>query len=244
LPVEAREQSIRIMAARSPRHLAERPVRFGRPRPQLVFLAALASIALLTLVIGLATRDEAPAPRGTAPTTARRGGGGATVTTAPAGEPIRSTPGNLLQGGDFERDLAGWAPLGGARLERVEGGISGRWAVAVEPGAGSDGPAGPGLTRQALASARAGTTYEASVWVRATVPDAQVVLALQEQAGGRVVSSDTAAYGVPDDAWRQLAVEHRARVSGSSLVLEISGVDLPEDGRLLVDLVNVQEEEE
>jgi hypothetical protein len=82
------------------------------------------------------------------------------------------------------------------------------------------------------------------VWVRATVPDAQVVLALQEQAGGRVASSDTAAYGVPDDGWRQLAVEHRARVSGSSLVLEISGVDLPSDGRLLVDLVDVQEEEE
>ncbi|HEX8135408.1 MAG TPA: hypothetical protein VF880_18500 [Actinomycetes bacterium] len=233
------------MAARPPRHLAERPVRFGRPRPQVVFLAALASIALLTLVIGLATRGEAPTPRGAPATTAAQGGGGgATVTTAPAGKPIRSTPGNLLQGGDFERDLAGWAPLGGARLQRVQGGISGHWAVAIEPGAGSDGPVGPGLTRRALAGARAGATYEASVWVRATVPDAQVVLALQEQAGGRVASSDTAAYGVPDDGWRQLAVEHRSRVSGSSLVLEISGVDLPTDGRLLVDLVNVQEEEE
>lgn len=233
------------MAARPPRHLAERPVRYGRPRVQILFLVALASIALLTLVVGLATRGEAPAPRGTAPaTTAQRGGGGATVTTTPAGKPVRSTPGNLLQGGDFERDLAGWAPLGGARLQRVEGGISGRWAVAVEPGAGGDGPVGPGLTRRGLASAQAGTTYEASVWVRATVPDAQVVLALQEQADGRVASSDTAAYGVPDNGWRQLAVEHRARVSGSSLVLEISGVDLPTDGRLLVDLVDVQEEEE
>ena len=232
------------MAARSPRHLAERPVRFGRPRPQLVFLAALASIALLTLVIGLATRDEAPAPRGAAPaTTAAQGGRGGPATTAPAGKPIRSTPGNLLQGGDFERDLAGWAPLGGARLERVQGGTSGRWAVAVAPGAAA-GPTGPGLVKRGLASARAGTTYEATAWVRATVPDAQVVLALQEQAGGRVASSDTAAYGVPDDGWRQLAVEHRARVPGSSLVLEISGVDLPSDGRLLVDLVDVQEEEE
>jgi hypothetical protein len=243
LPAEAREQSIRIMAARSPRHLADRPVRYGRPRPQVVFLAAVASIALLTLVIGLATRGEAPAPRGAAPATTAQRGGGAATTTAPAGKPIRPTPGNLLQGGDFERDLAGWTPLGGARLRRVEGGTSGRWAVAIEPGAGSDGPVGPGLTSRALASARAGTTYEASVWVRATVPDTQVVLALQEAAGGRVASSDTAAYGLPDDGWRQLAVEHRARVSGSSLVLEISGVDLAEDGRLLVDLVDVQEEE-
>jgi hypothetical protein len=40
-----------------------------------------------------------------------------------------------------------------------------------------------------------------------------------------------------------VAVEHRARVSGSSLVLQITGVDLSEDGHLLVDLVDVQEEE-
>ena len=51
-----------------------------------------------------------------------------------------------------------------------------------------------------------------------------------------------AAYGLPDDGWRQLAVEHRARVPGSSLVLEITGVDLGGDGRLLVDLVDVQVE--
>jgi hypothetical protein len=244
LPAKAREQSIRIMAARSPRHLAERPVRFGRSRPQVVFLAALASIALLTLVIGLATRGEEPAPRGAAPATTAQGGRGGAATTAPAGQPIRPTPGNLLQGGDFERDLAGWTPLGGARLQRVQGGTSGRWAVAVDPGAATGGPVGPGLSRRGLASARAGTTYEASVWVRATVPDTQVVLALHEEAGGRVASSDTAAYGLPDDGWRQLAVEHRARVPGSSLVLEITGLGLPEDGRLLVDLVDVQEEEE
>jgi hypothetical protein len=232
------------MAARPPRHLAERPVRSGRLRPQVVLLAALLSIALLTLLVGLTTRGEAPAPRGAAPSTAQGGRGGPATTAAPAGKPIRPTPGNLLQGGDFERDLAGWTPLGGARLQRVEGGTSGRWAVAIEPGAGTDGPVGPGLARRALASARAGAIYEASVWVRATVPDSQVILALQEEAGGRVAGSDTAAYGLPDDGWRQVAVEHRARVSGSSLVLQITGVDLSEDGHLLVDLVNLQQEEE
>jgi hypothetical protein len=216
-------------------------MRFGKSRPQVVFLTALLSIALLTVLVVIATRDEGSAPRGAAPaTTAQRGGGGATATTA--GEQIRPTPGNLLQGTDFERDLAGWTSLGGARLQRVEGGTSGRWAVAVDPGAATAGPVGPGLTKRDLASARAGTTYEASVWVRATVPDVQVVLALHEEAGGRVASSDTAAYALPDDGWRQLAVEHRARVPGSSLALEITGVDLAEDGRLLVDLVDLQVE--
>jgi hypothetical protein len=244
LPAAAREESIRIMAARPPRHLAERPLRLGGSGLQLLFVAALLSIALLMVLIALVTRDEAPASRGAAPAATAPGGrgGAATTTTATAGAAVRPTPGNLLQGADFERDLAGWAPLGGANLQRVEGGTSGRWAVAVTPGDAAAGPVGPGLVKRGVASAKADTTYEASVWVRATVPDAQVILALHEEAGGRVASSDTAAYGLPDDGWRQLAVEHRTRVAGSSLVLEITGVDLGGDGRLLVDLVDVQVE--
>jgi hypothetical protein len=231
------------MAARPPRHLADRPLRLAGARPQAVFLAALLSIALVTVAIALVTRDEAPAPRRAAPATTAPGGrGGAAPTTATAGGQVRPTPGNLLQGADFERDLAGWTPLGGARLERVEGGTSGRWAVAVQPSEGADGPAAPGLAIRDLASAKAGTVYEASVWVRATVPGGQVVLALHEERGGRAASSDTAAYGLPDDDWRQLAVEHRARVGGSSLALEITGANLPGEGRLLVDLVDVQVE--
>jgi hypothetical protein len=232
------------MATRPPRHLADRPLRLAGSRPQFVFLAALLSIALVTVAVALVTRDEAPAPPPPeAPATTAQGGrSGATSTTPAAGAQVRPTPGNLLRGADFERDLAGWAPLGGASLRRVEGGTSGRWAVAVAPGAGDGGPVGPGLVKRGVASARAGTTYEASVWVRSTVPDAQVILALHEESGGRVASSDMAAYGLPDGAWRQLAVEHRARVAGASLVLEITGVDLGGDGRLLVDLVDVQVE--
>jgi hypothetical protein len=225
------------MAARSPRHLADRPRRTGVSL-RVVFLAALLSLALVTAVIALATGEAGDAGRRAAtPATTPPTAAGA---TAPAASTTRPTPGNLLQGADFERDLAGWTPLGGASLERVEGGTSGRWAVAVRPGEPASGPDLPGLARRDLASARAGTVYEASVWVRATVPGGQVVLALHEEAGGRVASSDTAAYGLPDDGWRQLAVEHRARVAGSSLVLEITGADLAGDSRLLVDLVDVQ----
>jgi len=48
------------MAARPPRHLAERPLRLAGSRPQVVFMAALVSIALVTVAIALVTRDEAP----------------------------------------------------------------------------------------------------------------------------------------------------------------------------------------
>jgi hypothetical protein len=236
------------MAARSPRHLADRPRRNGVSL-RVVFLAALVSLALVTAIVALVTGEGGDAGRDSATpaTTVPLRGGAATTTTAaattaPAVPTTRPTPGNLLQGADFERDLAGWTPLGGARLERVEGGASGRWAVAVQPGGPASGAGAPGLARRDLAGATAGTVYEASVWVRTTVPGGQVVLALQEEAGGRVASSDTAAYGLPDDGWRQLAVEHRARVAGSSLALEITGADLAGDSRLLVDLVDVQVE--
>jgi hypothetical protein len=243
------------MAARAPRprHLAEPPKRFGLSPMQRVFLLALVGLAAITALIGLLTRDPGPGGRAAAPATTRAGepgptaGGPATTgpgsagsaTTVPAARPVRPTPGNLLGDGDFERDLAGWGPLGGASLQRVAGGASGRWAVAVGPAGAGDDP--PGMARSGAATARADTTYEASFWVRGQT-GGQVLLALRELAGGRVVSSDEAGYTLPGDGWQQLAVEHHTRVPGSSLAVEVVGLGLPAGGRLLVDAVDLQVE--
>jgi hypothetical protein len=235
------------MAARAPRHLAEPPKRFGLSPLQRVFLAAMLSLAAITAVIALLTRDtgnggrRAAAPAttraqaATTATTARAAATTAPASTAPAARPIRPTPGNLLADGDFERDLAGWAPLGRAKVERVEGGASGRWAAAVT-GAGQ-----PGMVRRDAATTEAGTTYEAVVWVKAP-EGGQVVLALRELAGGREVSADQAGYTLDSGRWQQLAVEHRAAAPGSSLALEVAGHDLGGDGRLLVDGIDLQTE--
>ncbi|MET0228820.1 MAG: carbohydrate binding domain-containing protein, partial [Actinomycetes bacterium] len=163
----------------------------------------------------------------------------APASTASATRPIRPTPGNLLADGDFERDLAGWAPLGGAEVERVEGGASGRWAAAVTPG--GPGAGQPGMVRRDAATTEAGTTYEAVFWVKAP-EGGQVVLALRELDGGREVSADQAGYTLDSDRWQQLAVEHRAAAPGSSLALEVVGHDLAGDGRLLVDGIDLQTE--
>jgi hypothetical protein len=125
-------------------------------------------------------------------------------------------------------------------VERVEGGASGRWAAAVGPGRSGDGQAG--MVRRGAATTRAGTTYEASFWVRAPDRGGQVVLALRELAGDREVSADQAGYSVDGDGWQQLAVEHLTRAPGSSLALEVVGRDLAGDGRLLVDAVDLQTE--
>jgi hypothetical protein len=235
------------MAERAPRHLAEPARRFGLSPLQRLFLVAMLSLAALSAVVALLTRDTGTGRRGAGPATSRAQAaattapGGAPTTSGPASQPIRPTPGNLLADGDFERDLAGWTALGGARLQRVQGGASGRWAVAVTSGPAADGPAG--LVRRDAATSRADTTYEAVVWVQA--PDGgQVVLALRELAGGRQVSADQAGYTLPGGRWRQLAVEHHTASPGSSLSLEVVAQNLPGQGRLLVDSVDLQTEDE
>jgi hypothetical protein len=225
------------MAARAPRHLAEPPRRFGLSPLQRVFLAALVGLAALTAVIALLTRDTGNGGRrAAAPATTRAQ---PATTAAQTTQPVRPTPGNLLADGDFERDLAGWAGLGGAKLERVEGGASGRWAAALTRGVPQDGR--PGMVRRDVATAQADTTYEAVLWVKAP-EGGQVVLALRELDGDREVSADQAGYALPADRWQQVAVEHLTAAPGSSLALEVVGLDLPGDGRLLVDGVDLQTE--
>ena len=235
------------MADGTPRHLAEPSKRFGLSPLQQVFLASLLGLAALTAAIALLTRDSGT-ERSAGPATTRAQAAAtstsaaATTTTAAATSttrPLRPTPGNLLADGDFERDLAGWAPLAGAGVERVEGGASGRWAVAVTPGPSEDGRAG--MVRRDAATARAGTTYEAILWVQ-NPTGGQVVLALRELAGGREISADQAGYTLAPGEWQQLAVEHRTAAPGSSLALEVVAPDLPGDGRLLVDGVDLQTE--
>jgi hypothetical protein len=248
------------MADSAPKHLAEPPRRFGLSPLQQLFLVALLSLAAISAVLALLTRDtgtgsrqdagpattEAPATTASGPaTTATTAPGassttaaGATSTTVPAARPIRPTPGNLLADGDFEHDLAGWAPLAGAKVERVAGGASGRWAAALHGGPGGQ----VGMVRRGVATARAGTTYEATFWVRAPGGGGQVELAVRELAGGREVSADQAGYTLDGTGWQQLAVEHLTRAPGSSLALEIVGRDLAGDGRLLVDGIDLQTE--
>ena len=232
------------MAERAPRHLAEPAKRFGLSPLQQLFLVAMLGLAAITAVTAQLTRDPGTGRPAAGPATTRAQAAATTATTAPAAttipatRPIHPTPGNLLADGDFERDLAGWTPLGGAKLERVEGGASGRWAAAAAPGPAQGRP---GLVRRGAATTRADTTYEAVLWVQAPA-GGQVVLALRELAGGREVSADQAGYTLPGGSWRQLAVEHHTASPGSSLSLEVLAQNLPGESRLLVDSVDLQTE--
>jgi hypothetical protein len=202
----------------------------------LLLLAAAVAVAALRGGDGgghaPATTRAAGAPPRTAATTAPS-------TTVPAARPLLRLPGNLLANADFEQNLDGWAPLGGGRLQRVAGGGSGRWAAAVRPGGGGSGA--PGLARRDVGVARVGAIYVGSAWVRAA-PGTQVVLALREYLGDREVGADLAGYLLAGGAGQRVAVEHRARVPGARLAIEVTAATLPGGGPLLVDAVEVHPE--
>src|SRR4029453_15511870 len=128
LPLRAPRAEYSPMAERAPRHLAEPAKRFGLSPLQQLFLVAMLGLAAITAVTALLTRDPGTGRPGAGPATTRAQAAPIPATTAPPTRPVRPTPGNLLAGGDFERDLAGWAPRGRAKLPRVGGGSSLRLA--------------------------------------------------------------------------------------------------------------------
>ncbi|HZD37881.1 MAG TPA: carbohydrate binding domain-containing protein [Actinomycetes bacterium] len=184
-------------------------------------------------------------PDTTAPTT------GSSPTTAPTGitpprstppQPVQPTPGNLLANGDFERNLAGWGPSGGGRVDRVAIGHSGGWSVRIRPGAPAPRPTaggtdGPGLQLAQPVQGRAGGSYEASAWVRATRPGTEAILTLREF-GGDGDSADVIGVTLPDTGWHEVAVIHQVQTAGR-LTVEASARGLPSGEALLLDQVSV-----
>ena len=113
------------MADRPPRHLAEPARRFGLSSLQRLFLVAMLSLAAITAVIGVLTREPGSGRRAAGPATTQAQAATTTATTAtttgpattgPATRPIRPTPGNLLADGRSEERRVGkecrsrWSP--------------------------------------------------------------------------------------------------------------------------------------
>ncbi|HZD38047.1 MAG TPA: carbohydrate binding domain-containing protein [Actinomycetes bacterium] len=192
----------------------------------------------------------APTPPTIAPTTSSSA---TTATTRPPGtattpplsappQPVQPTPGNLLANGDFERDLAGWGPSGGGRIDRVAIGHSGGWSVRIQPGGSAPRPTaggteGPGLQLAQPVQGRPRGSYEASAWVRATRPGTEAILTLREL-GGDGDSADVIGVTLPDAGWHEVAVIHQVQTAGR-LTLEASARGLPPGEALLLDQISV-----
>jgi hypothetical protein len=169
----------------------------------------------------------------------------ATASTPPPSappQPVRPTPGNLLANGDFERDLAGWGPSGGGRIDRVGAGHSGRWSLRIRTAGPATQPTAagreePGVVVVQAVQGRLGRDYEASAWVRASRPGTEAILKLRER-GGDGDSADVIGVTLADTDWHEVAVVHQVQTSGR-LTIEATAGNLGPGQFLLLDQVSV-----
>jgi hypothetical protein len=180
--------------------------------------------------------STAPGPTDTAPAT----------TTPPPSEPpqpIQTTPGNLLANGDFEHNLVGWGAGGGGRVDRVAVGHSGAWSLRIRADGSASGPTStrpeqPGVLAAQAVQGRAGRSYEASAWVRASSPGAEAILKLREL-GADGESADVIGVTLVDAGWHEIAVIHQVQQAGGRLTVEATANNLrPGDG-LLLDQISI-----
>lgn len=168
----------------------------------------------------------------------------ATAVPAPSGppQPVRPTPGNLLANGDFERNLAGWGPSSGGRVDRVGLAHSGGWSVRIRPGGPATQPTAggtgqPGVLATQPVQGQDGRSYQASAWVRASSPGTEAILKLRET-GGAGDSADVIGVTLPDAGWHELAVVHEVQ-TGGRLTVEAAAGNLRPGQYLLLDEVSV-----
>ena len=181
--------------------------------------------------------STAPGPTETAPAT----------TTPPPSEPpqpIQTTPGNLLANGDFERNLVGWGASGGGRVDRVAVGHSGAWSLRILADGSASGPTStrspeqPGVLAAQAIQSRAGRSYQASAWVRASRPGAEAILKLREL-GGDGESADLIGVTLVDADWHEIAVIHQVQQAGGRLTVEATASNLRPGEGLLLDQISI-----
>jgi hypothetical protein len=168
-----------------------------------------------------------------------------TTATAPAPSepprPVQRTPGNLLANGDFELDLGGWRPTGGAQVDRVAVGHSGGWSVRIRAGGpatqATTAGARPGVLAAQAVQGKTGRSYEASAWVRATSPGMEAILKLREL-GGDGDSADVIGVTLVDAGWHEIAVVHEVQ-AGGRLTVEAMAGNLRPGEAFLVDQVSI-----
>src|SRR5262249_24349904 len=151
---------------------------------------------------------------------------GASATDRADVQAAPAPPVNFVANASFEADMRGWAAIGGARLQRVQGGHSGNLSLlAVGPllGLGSFGITDDPDWVQVTDGA--GVRYHFRAWVRAELGVGLVTLRVRETLGnqsGPVVSSTSLRIG---GGWAPVDLDYFTRFRGSRLNLDI--VDAP-----------------
>jgi len=156
--------------------------------------------------------------------------------TGPGSGPGAGPSGELLGDPGFERSPIAWQAFGPARLVPSQDARTGGQALAVE--ATTLDPVAIGATSPPAGGVVAGTTYQASCWVRSG-SDTGARVQLQEQTAGTPTGDPTVSgatlLGDPT-RWSQVTVAHTATGSGDGLALTVYADELtPGTPPLLID---------
>jgi len=208
------------------RHLARRPY----PNRWLAVLGALPVVLVAVLLVRMIGAGEGPKqPSAVVPTTDLLG----PLPTPPARP---AAFGNLVSNWSFEQDLRGWAAVGPATAVRELQGRTSGSSAAVRATGGQPQRVGLVLLK-AVPSARRGSRYVASAWVRSTPPGLKVTLRLVTTGGG---SSQTVTTTPPGDRWGRVTVAHTVAPAQASLDLQIMAAGVRPGETLLIDEVELR----
>ena len=211
----------RVPLRHPPRHLAfPRRSRLAA-REHYVAEWILAAVAILltagVVVSSMFTRPSSQqGPPATYPPAAAAPSTAAAPTSTVQVKPRTSNPASVVQIG-FEDDLAGWRPIGAARIQRDPGARRGRWAARFT----GSGSADQGMALPAALRCKPGRTYAASVWVRADRPGTLVEVNLLEVVGGRRYATDSVGAVLESGDWQRVEVTHLAHRTGATLAFEV-----------------------
>ena len=147
--------------------------------------------------------------------------------------------GNLVSNWSFEQDLRGWGVVGPATASRELQGRTSGSSAGVRSTGGQPQRVGLVLLK-VVPSARQGSRYVASAWVRSTPPGLKVTLRLVATGGGGSQASQAAMTTLPGDRWGRITVAHKVAAAQASLDLQVTAAAVQPGEALLVDEVELR----
>lgn len=226
-PVEASATSANPPARPRGRHLAPRR---QYPNRWLAILGILPVVLVTVLLIRMIGAGEQPNRQAVTTSTLDLLGPPPTPPPGPAAF------GNLVRNWSFEQDLNGWGAIGPATASREPQGRTSGSSAAVRATGGQPQRVGLVLVK-AVPSARRGSRYVASVWVRSTPPGLKVTLRLVTTGGG---GSQAVARTPPGDRWGRVRVAHTVAAAQASLDLLITAAAVGPGEALFIDEVELR----
>jgi hypothetical protein len=146
--------------------------------------------------------------------------------------------GKLVRNWSFEQDLSGWGVVGAATASREPQGRTSGSSAAVR--ATGPQPSQVGLVLlKVVPSARRGSRYVASAWVRSAPPGLKVTMRLVASGSGSPQASQAVATTLPGEGWRRVSVAHTV-AAAAALDLQITAADVGPGEALLIDEVEVR----